>query len=67
MSNTPHEIIVEIGPDGKLTSTVKGVTGKSCTNLTAWLDQLGKVEVDKHTDDYYKPEPVRLVGNRKGA
>lgn len=67
MANTPHVIIVEIGPDGKLTSTVQGVTGKSCTTLSAWLNDLGKVEVDKHTADYDKPEPVRAVGNRKAG
>jgi hypothetical protein len=67
MTNLPHEIIVEISPDGKITSEVKGVTGKSCTALSAWLDDLGKVEVDRHTADYHKPDKVMTTGYRKAG
>jgi hypothetical protein len=67
MADTPHQIIVDIGPDGKITSTVQGVTGKSCTTLSAWLDELGEVEVDRHTADYNKPDKVMTTGYRKAG
>lgn len=67
MAEQAHEIIIEIGKGGKITGTVKGVVGKSCTTLSEWLDLLGVVEVDKHTADYDKPEPIRTVGQRKAS
>lgn len=67
MAEQAHEIIIEIGKGGKITGTVKGVSGKTCTSLSAWLDLLGSVEVDLHTADYDKPEPIRTVGQRKAG
>lgn len=65
MSNQPHTLIVEINPDGTVTGEVKGVTGKSCSDISKWLDELGDVKEDRHTADWYKPEPViRGIVNR---
>ena len=59
----PHTITIVITPDGKLTSEVKGIAGADCAMLTKWLNELGQVEVDKHTDDYYKrPQQMVKVG-----
>jgi hypothetical protein len=49
-----HEVVIEIGPDGKITTLVHGVDGPACGDLTKWLEQLGVVEVDSPTDDYRK-------------
>jgi hypothetical protein len=62
MANQPHTIEVEIQPDGSIKGEVKGVTGPSCSSLSAWLDELGNVEVDLHTADYRKPGKQVLVG-----
>ena len=52
--NQPHEIVLEIDQDGKISSTVHGVDGPACTELTKWLEELGVVEVDSPTADYRK-------------
>ena len=67
MTNQPHVIEVEILPDGSIKGEVKGVTGPSCTKLSAWLDEIGKVTVDRHTPDFAKPEKVQAVGQRKAG
>lgn len=67
VKSVPHEIVIEIDASGKITGTVKGVTGKACTTLSAWLDLLGSVEVDLRTPDYDKPEKVHTVGQRKAG
>ncbi len=54
MSDKAHTLIVEILPDGSIKSTVKGVKGKKCTELSAWIDKLGEVVVDRHTEDFGK-------------
>lgn len=59
---TKHEIEIEILPDGKIKSTVKGVAGPSCSDLTKWLEQLGEVESEGHTDDWRKPNQAVIVG-----
>lgn len=64
MSNQPHTIVIEIKPDGKITGEVKGVSGKQCAPLSEWLDELGGVLEDRHTPDYYKPDPQALKINR---
>jgi hypothetical protein len=43
---------VNIGQDGKIEATVRGVQGPSCSNLSAWLDKLGSVEKDDPTPDF---------------
>ena len=46
-------IEISIRPDGRVTYTIKGVQGNSCESISALLEQLGKVEHEERTDDYY--------------
>lgn len=64
MSDQPHQIKVTIRPDGKITSEVIGVEGPACTTLSAWLDELGKIEEDRHTPDYRKQPKQGVVIKR---
>ena len=34
------ELIIEIGPDGKITVTPKGTVGKECLDLMSFLDKI---------------------------
>ena len=58
------EQYVDISINGEtLSTTVHGVKGKSCTNITAMFDQLneqhaGKIEVHQQTSDYNQEEVV---------
>lgn len=55
MSSTPkHTIDICINEFGKVEATVQGVTGTACSDISKFLDALGKVEEDKHTSDYFK-------------
>ncbi len=63
MQNQPHEIVILINPDGKIESTVNGVEGPTCSELTKWLEELGVVEVDSKTDDFRK-QPKQAILNR---
>ena len=63
--NTPHTIEIVIDRDGKLTSEVRDIAGADCTTLTKWLDELGEVEVDSKTPDYYKkPRQTIKIGGK---
>ena len=53
-----HEIEIEIDADGKVTGTVLGVSGSACTDISKFLDELGEVVEDRHTQDYFRP-PAR--------
>ncbi len=52
MMATPHKIAIVIKPDGEMHTEVQGVAGPACGPLGEWLDTLGKVVRDEHTDDY---------------
>jgi hypothetical protein len=49
-----HSIFIEIDESGKVQATVQGVTGQACSNISKFLDSLGTVQEDRHTDDYWK-------------
>ena len=52
--------IVEISADGReVQGTVQGMAGKSCGNVAALLDKVGRELEHRHTEDYDRPEPVR--------
>ena len=57
-------IEIEITKGGKIIATVKGVEGPACSNISAFLDQLGKVDVDQNTDDYYKQTKQQIRANK---
>jgi hypothetical protein len=52
-----QEIEIAILPDGRIEYTIKGVKGAACDQLSAVLEQLGKVEHAEHTSEYYEQEP----------
>lgn len=57
-----HTIEVIVGPKGSIQLTVNGVTGKSCADITAAMEQaLGVVEDRQLKPEYYVDgENVRL-------
>ncbi|MEZ4865305.1 MAG: DUF2997 domain-containing protein [Caldilineaceae bacterium] len=48
-----QEIEISILPDGRVEYTIKGVKGNACENISALLEQLGKIEEAAHTGEYY--------------
>lgn len=51
------EIDITIGEDGVVTLNVKGAKGKSCLDLTRFLEEeLGVVTQRTHTSEYYQEE-----------
>ncbi len=54
MATQAHTIEIEIGPDGEIKSTVKGIKGAHCHEISKWLDDLGKVTSDSKTPDFYQ-------------
>ena len=49
-----EEIEISIGPDGRIEYTIKGVKGSACEDISALLEQLGKVEESTNTGEYYE-------------
>jgi hypothetical protein len=52
-----EEIEVTILPDGRIEYTIKGVKGSACESISALLEQLGKVESESRTGEYYEQDP----------
>jgi hypothetical protein len=51
-----QEIEISILPDGRVEYTIKGVKGAACEDISALLEQLGKVETSERTGEYYEDE-----------
>jgi hypothetical protein len=51
-----QEIEIAILPDGRIQYTIKGVKGSACEEISALLEQLGKVEQDERTGEYYEDD-----------
>lgn len=51
-----QEIEISILPDGRVEYTIKGIKGSACENISALLEQLGKVEQSTKTGEYYEQE-----------
>jgi hypothetical protein len=58
---THEEIEITILPDGRIEYTIKGVKGTACESLSAVLEQLGKVEEEGRTGEYYEQDPDRQI------
>ena len=62
----PHTIEIEINDEGEISSTVRGIQGESCADLTQWLEDLGAVVEHHRTADYYRRQrtgtPLRVLG-----
>ena len=51
-----QEIEITILPDGRVEYTMKGVKGSACEEISALLEQLGKVEREERTGEYYEDD-----------
>lgn len=51
-----QEIEISILPDGRVEYTIKGVKGAACEDISALLEQLGKVEKSERTGEYYEDD-----------
>lgn len=61
-----QEIEIQINPDGTLEYTIKGVKGGACESISALLEQLGKVEQETHTGEYYEQDVSTHVSTHNG-
>lgn len=50
------KIKVTINEDASLEYDVKGVKGKSCEDVTGFIDKLGQVTSRKHTEEHRQRE-----------
>jgi len=48
-----QEIEIAILQDGRIEYTIKGVKGALCQDVSALLEQLGKVEHEEQTGEFY--------------
>lgn len=46
-----HTVIIEVAPGGAMTSTVEGAPGRTCEDVSRWLDHLGRVTRHESTDE----------------
>ena len=49
-----EEIEIAVLPDGRVEYTIKGVKGRACENISALLAELGSVEREERTSEYYE-------------
>lgn len=56
-----EEIEIAVLPDGRVEYTIKGVKGAACESLSALLEQLGRVEREERTGEYYEHEPDAYI------
>jgi hypothetical protein len=59
-ANQAHVLEIVIANDGSISSTVKGVAGPDCSKLSQWLDEMGTVTKDTHTNDWNKDKDQRV-------
>ena len=52
-----EEIEIAILPDGRVEYTIKGIKGAACDSLSAALEQIGRIEHEERTGEYYEQEP----------
>lgn len=49
-----QEIEIAIRPDGQIEYTIQGVKGDACESISALLEQIGRVEHEERTGEYYE-------------
>jgi hypothetical protein len=49
-----EEIEIQILPDGRVEYTIRGVKGSACESISELLEQLGRVETEERTGEYYE-------------
>lgn len=49
-------IRIKLFKDGKMTVGVEGIKGESCTDVDAFLRNIGNIVKDEKTDEYYETE-----------
>ena len=52
-----EEIEIVIRPDGKVEYHIVGIKGAACEEISAVLEELGKVETSERTAEFYDQEP----------
>ena len=45
-----------LGGTPMVAATVEGIVGPGCSQASAWLNNLGTVKLDLHTEDFYADE-----------
>lgn len=69
-----HDLVVEIGPDGKVRVSTAGAKGKSCLEYVKLVERIvGTVRSRELTAEYYEPDsevslapPLRRQERRPG-
>jgi hypothetical protein len=56
-----EEIEIAVLPDGRVEYTIKGIKGAACESLSALLEQLGRIEREERTGEYYEREPESQI------
>ncbi len=49
-----EEIEISVLPNGRVEYTIKGVKGSACESISQLLSQLGKVEREERTAEFYE-------------
>ena len=49
-----EEIEIEILPDGRIEYTIRGVKGSACESISELLEQVGEVEREERTSEFYE-------------
>ena len=56
-----EDIEIEILPDGSFEYTIKGVKGSACHSISQLLEQIGQVEREERTSEFYDLEDDTTV------
>ncbi|MFO7635188.1 MAG: DUF2997 domain-containing protein [Caldilinea sp.] len=51
-----QELDISILPDGRVEYTIKGVKGAACESISALLEQMGRVEQEERTGEYFEDD-----------
>ena len=59
-----QQLKIKINADGSIEYSVKGVKGKSCKDVTKFIDSMSKkVLEDKNTPEYFENESNKVNNN----